>query len=63
MTEKQKRIKRVDLLHQADRLMGEALRLSGHHPCFGEAVCNAQIHLDDAIVWADRGQTLRKKMY
>ena len=61
MTEKQKRIKRVELLHQADSILREALKLGGHHPCFGEAVCDAQLHIDDAIVWADRNQTLRKK--
>lgn len=61
MTERQKLIKRVELLHKADCLMSEALRLGGHHPCFGEAVCDAQLHLDDAIVWADKKQTLREK--
>jgi len=61
MTEKQKCLKRVELLQVADRFMLEALRLGGHHPCFGEAVCDAQLHLDDAITWADKGQTLLKK--
>jgi len=48
-------------MQEADALLGEALRIGGHHPCFGEAVCDAQIHIDDAIVWADRKQTLLKK--
>jgi hypothetical protein len=61
MTEKQKRIKRVELLHEADHLLSLAKRLGGHHPCFGEAVCDAQVHIDDAIVWADQRQTLLKK--
>ena len=61
MTEKQKRIKRVELLQRADDLLGEAMRLGGHHPCFGEAIVTAQTHIDDAIVWADRNQTLLKK--
>ena len=63
MSERQKRIKRVHLLQEADSLLREALKLGGHHPCFGEAVCDAQIHIDDAVVWADRGQTLRKKYF
>ena len=58
MTEKQRRLKRIELLHEADHLLGEALRVGGHHPCFGESVCNAQMHLDDAVVWADKKQTL-----
>ena len=61
MTEKQKIVERVKLLHAADRLMREALQVGGHHPCFGEAVCDAQLHLDDAIVWADKKQTLLPK--
>jgi len=58
MNEKQKRIKRVELLQKADHLLAEAKWLGGHHLCFGEAVCDAQMHIDDAIVWADRRQTL-----
>ena len=61
MTEKQKRIKRVELLQQADKLLGEALRLGGHHPCFGQCIVDAQMWLDDAITWADRNQTLLEK--
>jgi len=61
MTEKKKRIKRVELLHEADDLLAKALRLGGHHPCFGEAIVTAQTHIDDAIVWADEKQTLLKK--
>lgn len=53
MNARQKTLKRVELLYQADRLLGEALCLGGY-PCFGESVVNAQTHIEDAIVWADR---------
>ena len=61
MNEKQKCVKRVELLHKADRLMSDALRLGKHHPLFGLAVCEAQMHLDDAVAWADAKQTKLKK--
>lgn len=61
MTKNQKCNKRVELLHAADALLREALKIGRHHPCFGEAVCDAQIHIDDAIVWADSKQTLRER--
>jgi hypothetical protein len=53
MTEKQKQTIRVSLLTKADALMGEALRLGGHHPCFAEKVIDAQFTIDDAIEWAN----------
>jgi hypothetical protein len=52
MTEKQKQTIRVSLLKAADALMGEALRLGGHHPMFGEKIVDAQLSIDDAIEWA-----------
>lgn len=53
--------KRLELLNQADDLLNQALRLGGHHPCLGESVVMAQSHIDDAVTWNDRQQTLLKK--
>jgi hypothetical protein len=52
MTEKQKQTIRVSLLTKADALMGEALRIGGHHPLFGEKIVDAQLLIDEAIEWA-----------
>jgi hypothetical protein len=49
--------KAVKLLHQADRLMAEAMRLLPKNRRFTAAVCDTQIHLDDAITLADLKQT------
>lgn len=61
MTAKQKRIKRIELLNQADDLLREVLKLGGHHPCFGDHVVESQGQIMDAIVWTDCKQTLLKK--
>ena len=52
MTDKQKQTLRISLLTAADALLGEALRLGGHHSMFGEKVVDAQFTIDDAIEWA-----------
>lgn len=61
MTEKEKCIKRVELLQKADGLLKEALSLGGHHFECGTSICDAQLHIDDAIVWADRKSNTSQK--
>lgn len=56
MNKKQKIAKRRQLLHDADKLLCEALRLGGHHPCFGEAVVQAQGLILDALAWDEAAE-------
>ena len=61
MNKSQKNKKTIQLLLDADRLMDEALRLSGKNRLFGDKIVDAQWHLDDAITYLDEKQTLLKK--
>ena len=58
---KSKVTKAVELLHKADDLMREAMKLLPQNIRFTNAVVDAQIQLDDAITLADIKQTMLKK--
>lgn len=50
----------VELLQEADKLLGKALRLGAkNNRRFADKIVDIQIHLDDAITLADPKQTLR----
>jgi len=65
MNDKQRARKIHSLLLEADRLMGDALRLNSgknHNALFASKVVDAQLELDDAITYLDPKQTLLKKV-
>ena len=41
----------IQLIHDADRLLLKALRISGKNKLFGDKIVDAQLHLDDAITY------------
>jgi hypothetical protein len=59
---KSKTVKIVELLWEVDDLLKQALKLGGHkNPQFTRTIVDAQILLDDAVVYADKRQTLLPK--
>jgi hypothetical protein len=50
----------VELLHEADALMRQAMQLLPKNRRFTDAIVDTQIHLDDAITLADIKQTMLK---